>query len=336
MTTAIGPIDTRGSHLHAASVVSLKELTSSEIKSQLSEDFKFVMYKSLTRIQNVTKLNMLTSVGFIGAGMMASALMDCLVSKGIVNSPASISCSDVWEQARVNASAKGYFTSQSNTEVSQRVTDALILAVKPNVVEEACKEISTIPSEALIISIAAGIPLEKLEMWLPGRRVVRVMPNTPCVVGEAASGFSLGKNANEKDGDIVKSIFGSVGIALEVDEANLDAVTGLSGSGPAYVFQFIEALSDAGVRVGLPRSVATQLAAQTVKGAAEMVLQTGKHPGLLKDGVASPGGTTIAGIEALEKGGFRASTISAVVAATKRSMQLGGVSPDDIAHKHGL
>jgi pyrroline-5-carboxylate reductase len=295
-----------------------------------------MIYKSLTRIQSLTKVNMLTSVGFIGAGMMASALMDCLVSKGIVTSPANISCSDVWEQARANASAKGYFTTDSNTVVCQRVTDAVVLAVKPNVVEDACLDIATIPSEALVISIAAGIPLEKLESWLPNRRVVRVMPNTPCVVGEAASGFALGKLATENDGVLVKSIFGSVGIALEVDESNLDAVTGLSGSGPAYVFQFIEALSDAGVRVGLPRSVATQLAAQTVKGAAEMVLQTGKHPGSLKDGVASPGGTTIAGIEALEKGGFRAATISAVVAATKRSMQLGGIPSDEISHKHGL
>jgi len=157
-------------------------------------------------------------------------------------------------------------------------------------------------SEAVVISIAAGVTLTTLEKNLPGRRVIRVMPNTPCLVGEAASGFALGKLANDSDRDIVKTIFGSVGIAMEVSEHLLDAVTGLSGSGPAYVFQFIEALSDGGVRSGLSRDVATKLAAQTVKGAAEMVLKTGKHPGLLKDGVTSPGGTTIAGVEALEKG----------------------------------
>jgi pyrroline-5-carboxylate reductase len=128
------------------------------------------------------------------------------------------------------------------------------------------------------------------------------MPNTPCLVGQAASGFSPGKHATEADRHLVSNLFNSVGLALEVPEPLLDAVTGLSGSGPAYVFQFIEALSDGGVRAGLPRNIATQLAAQTVKGAAEMVLKTEKHPGLLKDGVTSPGGTTIAGVEALERG----------------------------------
>jgi pyrroline-5-carboxylate reductase len=128
------------------------------------------------------------------------------------------------------------------------------------------------------------------------------MPNTPCLVGEAATGFALGSLATDSDRQIVQTIFGSVGLASEISEVLLNAVTGVSGSGPAYVFQFIEALSDGGVRAGLPRSVATQLAAQTVKGAAEMVLQTGEHPGELKDKVASPGGTTIAGVAALEEG----------------------------------
>ena len=137
---------------------------------------------------------------------------------------------------------------------------------------------------------------------LPGRRVVRVMPNTPCLVGEAASGFSLGILATDEDRALVKTLLDAVGVSMEVPEILLNAVTGLSGSGPAFVFQFIEALSDGGVRAGLPRQAATMLAAQTVKGAAEMVLKTGKHPGELKDQVTSPGGTTIAGVEALEKG----------------------------------
>lgn len=279
---------------------------------------------------------MLVSVGFLGSGMMASALMDGLVLNKAVSSSGAIYCSDPWDQARELASKKGYHSTDSNVEVCQNSTDAVIIAVKPNVVSDVCKSISSVNSDAVIVSIAAGVTIKTLESSLPGRRVVRVMPNTPCLVGQAAVGFALGTHANEKDREIVNTIFGSVGLAMEVKEPLLDAVTGLSGSGPAYVFQFIEALSDGGVRAGLPRNVATQLAAQTVKGAAEMVLQTGKHPGLLKDGVTSPGGTTIAGVEALEKGGFRAATISAVTAATRRSMQLGGVPEDEIAHKYNL
>mmetsp|Transcript_28600 Transcript_28600/g.58119 ORF Transcript_28600/g.58119 Transcript_28600/m.58119 type:complete len:278 (-) Transcript_28600:1765-2598(-) len=275
-------------------------------------------------------------VGFLGAGMMASALMGGLLDKKVVDQPSQISCSDVWEPAREAAAAKGYAATESNAEVCKRGTDAIILAVKPNIISSVCADVSNAGGDAVIISIAAGVKLSVLEAAMPGRRVVRVMPNTPCLVGEAASGFALGSLANDKDREIVKSIFGSVGLALEVKEELLDAVTGVSGSGPAYVFQFIEALSDGGVRAGLPRNIATQLAAQTVKGAAEMVLSTGKHPGLLKDGVTSPGGTTIAGVEALENGGFRSATISAVKAATKRSMQLGGTSEKDIANKYNL
>jgi pyrroline-5-carboxylate reductase len=239
------------------------------------------------------------SVGFIGAGMMSSALMGGLTEKKVAS---QITCSDVWEPARQAASEKGYKATESNSEVCRCGTDALILAVKPNVISTVCADVSESGGDAVVISIAAGVKLSVLEAALPGRRVVRVMPNTPCLVGEAASGFSLGALCNDSDREIVKKIFGSVGIATEVKEELLDAVTGVSGSGPAYVFQFIEALSDGGVRAGLPRNIATQLAAQTVKGAAEMVLQTGKHPGLLKDGVTSPGGTTIAGVEALENG----------------------------------
>jgi pyrroline-5-carboxylate reductase len=280
---------------------------------------------------------MLESVGFIGSGMMASALMDGLIAKkALPGGPSSVTCSDIYPPSLQRAADKGYNTSTTNGKVVSNAKSAVILAVKPNVIQTVCEDIAKTESDAVIISIAAGVTLKTLEESLPGRRVIRVMPNTPCLVGEAASGFALGQLANEEDREIVKTIFGSVGLAMEVSEKLLDAVTGLSGSGPAYVFQFIEALSDGGVRSGLSRDVATKLAAQTVKGAAEMVLQTGKHPGLLKDGVTSPGGTTIAGVEALEKGAFRATTISAVKAATKRSMQLGGVSSEDIEHKFNL
>lgn len=268
--------------------------------------------------------------------MMASALMDGLISNGVVHSPSDITCSDVWEPARTSASGKGITATPDNNEVCSRASDVIILAVKPHIIKPACEDVIKVDSQALIISIAAGIKLAALEKYLPKRRVVRVMPNTPCLVGEAATGIALGSLATEDDANTVKRIFGAVGLAVTVAEHLLDAVTGVSGSGPAYVYQFIEALSDGGVRAGLPRSIATQLAAQTVKGAAEMVLKTGTHPGQLKDGVTSPGGTTIAGVEALEKGGFRAATISAVVAVTKRSMQLGGVPKEDIEHKYGL
>jgi pyrroline-5-carboxylate reductase len=243
------------------------------------------------------------SVGFIGSGMMASALMDGLLAKNVVQSPSDISCSDRYEPSLESARAKGIYGTTSNAEVCERAKDVIILAVKPNVIPLVCADVVKVDgSSALIISIAAGVSLETLETNMPGRRVVRVMPNTPCLIGEAATGYALGKLANSDDRQIVDTIFGSVGLASEIDEVLLNAVTGLSGSGPAYVYQFIEALADGGVRAGLPRAVAMQLAAQTVKGAAEMVIQTGKHPGQLKDEVTSPGGTTIAGVEALEKG----------------------------------
>jgi pyrroline-5-carboxylate reductase len=245
---------------------------------------------------------MLESVGFIGVGMMATSLMDGLVNKKVIE-PSSIIGYDIFPAAREKAAAKGYKVAESNTDLASQATTAVILATKPFGIPDACKDIASVKDkDALIISIAAGVTIESLEKLMPGRRVIRVMPNTPCLVGQAAAAFALGKLANDADREIAHTIFGSVGLAIEVKEANLDAVTGLSGSGPAYVFQFIEALSDGGVRAGLPRAVATQLAAQTVKGAAEMVLQTGKHPGELKDAVTSPGGTTIAGVEALEKG----------------------------------
>jgi pyrroline-5-carboxylate reductase len=176
----------------------------------------------------------------------------------------------------------------------------------------------------LLISIAAGVPTAKLEAALPGNaRVIRVMPNTPALVGESASGFALGKSATRADGELALRLFSAVGVAFQLKESLLDAVTGLSGSGPAYVYQFIEALSDGGVAAGLPRDVATKLAAQTVLGAAKMVLETGQHPGALKDMVTSPGGTTIEGLHELEKGKLRGTVMSAVRAATEKSKKLG-------------
>jgi pyrroline-5-carboxylate reductase len=188
---------------------------------------------------------------------------------------------------------------------------------------------SVVTSKHLIVSIAAGLRLSKIAEGLAdaGRkealRLVRVMPNTPCLVGQSASGFCAGPHATAQDLQLVEQLLGAVGKAFQVEEKMLDAVTGLSGSGPAFVYVMIEALSDGGVRMGLPRNVASALAAQTVLGAAAMVLSTGEHPAVLKDRVASPGGTTIAGLQALESGGVRGALIAAVEAATKRSQELG-------------
>mmetsp|Transcript_1491 Transcript_1491/g.2197 ORF Transcript_1491/g.2197 Transcript_1491/m.2197 type:complete len:282 (-) Transcript_1491:498-1343(-) len=281
---------------------------------------------------------MTLNIGFIGCGMMASAMMDGLLAKGVCQS-SDIICSDMYEPSLQKARSKGINGTADNSEVSATAKHAIILAVKPHIISKVCIDImatSKGDENALIISIAAGVSLETLERGLPGRRVVRVMPNTPCLVGEGAAGFAMGSKCTEADRGLVNTIFGSFGTASELSEVLLNAVTGLSGSGPAYVFQFIEALADGGVRAGLPRAAAIELAAQTVKGAAEMVLKTGQHPGQLKDQVTSPGGTTIAGVERLEQGGMRGAVIGAVLSATKRSMQLGGVSEEDIRHKYNL
>ncbi len=216
--------------------------------------------------------------------------------------------------------------STGNTNVALN-SDIVILSVKPDAIKGVLKEIKEeITERHLIISIAAGIPLGLIESNLKSTsRVIRVMPNTPCMVGAGASCFCPGKNATKEDVKITSLILNSVGISFLVDEKLMDAITGLSGSGPAYIYMVIEALSDGGVRMGLPRGLATTLAAQTVLGAARMVLETKLHPGQLKDMVASPGGTTIEGLRAIEKGGLRGTLIEAVVAATARAKELSKV-----------
>jgi pyrroline-5-carboxylate reductase len=200
----------------------------------------------------------------------------------------------------------------------------ILLAVKPSQVREVLTEISSqITARHLLVSIAAGVTLERLAAPLPaGTRLVRVMPNTPALVMASASAYALGKSATIADGQLVQKLFSAVGLALEVKESWLDAVTGLSGSGPAYVALMIEAMSDAGVAEGLSRDIATRLVAQTLLGTAKMLLETGLHPGVLKDMVTSPGGTTIEGLHALEKGGLRAALINAVRAASEKSRLL--------------
>jgi pyrroline-5-carboxylate reductase len=264
------------------------------------------------------------TVGFLGAGKMGAALARGFIHAELV-SPKDIIAGDPHESARRKfADEVGSKVTKSNAEVAKSAT-VLILAVKPNHVAGALAELrDAFTNEHLLISIAAGVTLAKLEGALPaGARVIRVMPNTPALVGAGASAFALGKVATTADGELAKKLLSAVGIAFEVRELLLDAVTGLSGSGPAYVYQFIEALSDGGVAAGLPRDMATKLAAQTVLGAAKMVLETGQHPGALKDQVTSPGGTTIEGLHELEKGKLRGAVMSAVRAATEKSRNLG-------------
>jgi len=263
-------------------------------------------------------------IGFLGAGKMATALAQGFVRAEMVF-PREIIAADPFDTARKHFTAEtGAKTVAVNLEVAQ-AAPILILATKPDQAAAALAEISgAFTKKHLLISIAAGVTLAKLEKNLPaGARVIRVMPNTPALVGEGASAFALGKNATAADGELAKKLLSAVGIAMQVKESLLDAVTGLSGSGPAYVYQFIEALSDGGVAAGLPRDIATKLAAQTVLGGAKMVLETGQHPGALKDQVTSPGGTTIEGLHALEKGKMRATVMSAVRAATEKSKKLG-------------
>jgi pyrroline-5-carboxylate reductase len=263
-------------------------------------------------------------IGFLGAGKMAAALAKGFASAGLVE-PWKMQASDPVEAARDSfARTVGASVSGSNLEVV-KASQALVLAVKPGQMPELLEEIApALTKEHLVISIAAGISLAQLEAGLrEGARVVRVMPNTPALVGASASAFALGRCASEKDGKLVMRLFSSLGVAFEIRENLLDAVTGLSGSGPAYAFMMIEALSDGGVACGLPREIATKLAAQTLLGAAKMVLETGQHPGALKEMVTSPGGTTIEGVHALEQGKFRATLMNAVRAAAEKSRKLG-------------
>ena len=263
-------------------------------------------------------------IGFLGAGKMAAALAQGFLNAQLVQ-PGQLCAADPFAAARNQfAAGTGAHTAAANREIAA-AANVLILATKPDQVAAALVEIAgAFTNDHLLISIAAGVTLAKLEAALPaGARVIRVMPNTPALVGAGAAGFALGKNATPADGELAEKLLSAVGVAFQVKETLLDAVTGLSGSGPAYVYQFIEALSDGGVAAGLPRDVATRLAAQTVLGGAKMVLATGQHPGVLKDQVTSPGGTTIEGVHELEKGRLRATVMNAVRAATEKSKKLG-------------
>lgn len=266
-------------------------------------------------------------IGFLGAGRMAQALGGGFVRAGLAT-PSRIAGYDpapAAAEAFVGAVGPGAVVASSPAELVA-LARVVFLAVKPQHAAEALAAAGPAwrTDDQLLVSIAAGLPLEKLEASLPtGAAVVRVMPNTPALVGKGASCYARGRFATAAHGATVGRLLSSVGFAAETSEKLLDAVTGLSGSGPAFVYTVIEALADGGVRAGLPRPLAAELAARTVAGAAEMVLSTGEHPAALRDAVTSPGGTTIAGLAELERLGLRSALIEAVTAATNRSAELG-------------
>jgi pyrroline-5-carboxylate reductase len=264
------------------------------------------------------------SIGFVGGGNMAEALIRGLVRGGHVP-PARIAASGP-RRERLDELARTYGieVTTDNRELARKC-GLVVLSIKPQIVDKVLREIGDQLHEGtLIVSIAAGIDTATIEEAVaPGVRVVRAMPNTPALVGAGATAVSAGKLASETDLATARALFDAVGITVVLDEGHLDAVTGLSGSGPAYIFLILEAFADAGVKVGLSRRNAQRLAAQTVMGSAKLLLETEEHPGKLKDMVTSPGGTAIAGLHTLEEGGLRTTLINAVETATKRARELG-------------
>jgi pyrroline-5-carboxylate reductase len=263
------------------------------------------------------------NVGIVGAGKIGSAIARGIIRAGLVTTD-QVMASDVSEPLRqAIANELGIAVTSDNRQLCE-FADVVILAVKPQILDSVVKQLAkNFGAGKLLVSVAAGVPLARIEAGLPGVRVVRVMPNICCVVGAGAAAYAGGAHATPQDLEIVGSILNSFGIGLPVEEKDLDAVTGLSGSGPAYVFLFIEALADGGVKVGLSREVALKLALHTVYGAARMALDSAKHLSELKDEVTSPGGTTIAGLYALEQKSLKGIVMDAVVGATKRSQELG-------------
>jgi len=261
----------------------------------------------------------------LGVGKMGGALARGLVSAGAMT-PDHISVYDAHSEKSLEvAQSLGVGCRAAHSTVDAIAdADIILLAVKPAVVPHVLKEIApALKPTQLIISIAAAVRLAKMESLLPADvPVIRTMPNTPCLVGAGATAVCAGASATAEHMRIALSLFSSVGISVEVEERLMDAVTGLSGSGPAYVYMMIEALADGGVKAGLTRDTARKLAGQTVLGAAQMVLSSEDHPAQLKDNVTTPGGTTIAALAVLERAGFRIALMDAIEAAAERSREL--------------
>jgi pyrroline-5-carboxylate reductase len=263
------------------------------------------------------------TIGFIGAGNMAEALIRGLVRGGHIAADRVTASGPRRERLDELQASYGINVETDNRIVAKNAV--VVLSVKPQIMDKVLREIGDqLAPGTLVISIAAGVDTETIETAVAeGVRVIRAMPNTPALVGAGATAISAGSRGSEQDIATAKAMFDAVGITVVLEEHHLDAVTGLSGSGPAYIFLILEALSDAGVKVGLSRRNAQRLAAQTVMGSAKMLLETNEHPGQLKDMVTSPGGTAIAGLHTLEEGGLRTTLINAVETATKRARELG-------------
>lgn len=256
--------------------------------------------------------------------MMGEALISRLIAEGLYQAQAVMVSEPLPERRSFLMNQYGVQVTGNNSEVA--TAQVLLLAIKPQVFETVVQELEIAPSTAspsLVLSILAGTPLAKLEAAFPGKAVIRAMPNTPATVGAGVTAIATGKNVQPEQIDQAQRIFAAVGEVVQIPESSMDAVTGLSGSGPGYIALVVEALTDGGVAAGLPRTIAAKLALQTVKGTAQLLQETGLHPAELKDRVTSPGGTTIAGIAHLEQSGFRSALMEAVRAAYLRSQELG-------------
>ena len=264
------------------------------------------------------------TIGFIGAGNMAEAMIRGLLKGAHIAADRVVASGPRQERLDELGAKYGIRTTLSNRDVA-KAAGLLVLSIKPQIMDKVLREVGEhLKPGTLVVSIAAGIDTAAIEDAIPDTmRVVRAMPNTPALVGAGATAISAGKHASEADLATCRALFDAVGITVTLGEEHLDAVTGLSGSGPAYIFLILEALADAGVKVGLSRRNAQRLAAQTVMGSAKLLLDTDEHPGKLKDMVTSPGGTAIAGLHTLEQGGLRTTLINAVETATKRARELG-------------
>jgi len=262
-------------------------------------------------------------LGIIGGGVMAESILSCLIAQQFC-SPAQIQVSDISTDRLSYLADKYQIQGNSDNIAVASSSQVLLLAIKPQVLNGVAAQLGSVVSpDCLVISILAGVPLAKLESVFGECPVVRVMPNTPATVGAGMAAIAAGSHATDTHLNLVYRLFSAVGEVVTVSESLMDAVTGLSGSGPAFVALVLEALTDGGVSVGLPRQIAAQLALQTLLGTATLVRDTGLHPAQLKDQVTSPGGTTIAGVAALEQAGLRSALICAVQAAYQRSQELG-------------
>ena len=273
-------------------------------------------------------------IGIIGTGNMGGALIDGLIhSRSSV--PENIICSDVRSDKLKLARENYGITSKTNNIDVVKLSDIIIYAIKPQIMTKILKETNDyLDSSKIIISIAAGVPLSSIESCLNKElRLIRVMPNIAASVKEGASAIAPGSHVLKNDLQVAKAIFDSVGKSVIIEESLMDAITGLSGSGPAYIFLIVDALADAGVKMGLARDDSLFLSSQTVLGAAKLLIETKEHPGQLKDKVTSPGGTAIAGLHTLEQGGLRTTLINAVEAATNRAKELGELMKKNFSEK---